>query len=152
MPDIKVNQENMIEGEKRQMFSDNLAALRKLKQISQETLAEAIGVSRQTISKYETGEALPDIEKCKSRADYFEVSMDDLVNFKSEFNGLNVPPRGKHMFGMVKVGEKGQIVIPAKARKIFDISPGDNLIILGDEAQGLAILVEKHFRAMLEKN
>ena len=44
---------------------------------------------------------------------------------------------------MVKVGEKGQIVIPAKARKLFDIKPGDNLIILGDEGQGIAIIKEK---------
>ena len=44
---------------------------------------------------------------------------------------------------MVKVGEKGQIVIPAKARKLFDIKPGDNLIILGDEGQGIAIIIEK---------
>lgn len=47
---------------------------------------------------------------------------------------------GKHIFGMVKVGEKGQIVIPKDARKIFDIKPGDNLLVLGDEAQGLAIM------------
>ena len=57
--------------------------------------------------------------------------------------GLNVPPKGKHIFGLVKVGDKGQIVIPAKARKIFDISPGDNLIVLGDEGQGLALIKEK---------
>ena len=57
--------------------------------------------------------------------------------------GLGVPPKGKHIFGMVKVGEKGQIVIPAKARKLFDIKPGDNLIILGDEGQGIAIIKEK---------
>ena len=44
---------------------------------------------------------------------------------------------------MVKVGEKGQIVIPAKARKIFDIKPGDNLIVLGDEGQGIALIKEK---------
>ena len=56
---------------------------------------------------------------------------------------LGVPPKGKHIFGMVKVGEKGQIVIPAKARKLFDIKPGDNLIILGDEGQGIAIIKEK---------
>ena len=47
--------------------------------------------------------------------------------------GVGVPPKGKYMFGMVKVGDKGQIVIPAKARKIFNIKPGDNLVILGDE-------------------
>lgn len=54
-----------------------------------------------------------------------------------------MPPKGKHVFGMVKVGDKGQIVIPAKARKIFDINPGDNLIVLGDESQGIAIIKEK---------
>ena len=50
---------------------------------------------------------------------------------------------------MVKVGDKGQIVIPAKARRIFGIEPGDNLILLGDEAQGLAILPEKDFLALV---
>ncbi|MBO6154299.1 MAG: AbrB/MazE/SpoVT family DNA-binding domain-containing protein [Lachnospiraceae bacterium] len=43
---------------------------------------------------------------------------------------------------MVKVGDKGQIVIPAKARKIFDIKTGDNLIVLGDECQGIALIKE----------
>ena len=76
------------------------------------------------------------------------VSMDDLVNYEKtdrENLGLEVPPKGKHVFGMVKVGDKGQIVIPANARKIFDIQPGDNLLILGDEEQGIAILKEKSF-------
>jgi len=41
---------------------------------------------------------------------------------------------------MVTVGEKGQIVIPKKAREIFEIHAGDNLIILGDEDQGIAII------------
>lgn len=40
------------------MFCDNLISLRKMKQMSQEQLAEAVGVSRQTISKYETGGSL----------------------------------------------------------------------------------------------
>ena len=47
------------------------------------------------------------------------------------------------------MGEKGQIVIPAKARKIFDIQPGDNLIILGDESQGIAIIKEKRLVEIL---
>lgn len=49
-------------------------------------------------------------------------------------------PQGKHIFGTVRVGEKGQIVIPKKARDIFDIKPGDTLVVLGDEAQGIAIV------------
>lgn len=127
-------------------FADNLIELRKYNNYSQEELAEMIGVSRQTLSKYETGESLPDIEKCRLIADVLGVTMDDLVSFKNDEEddlGLGVPPKGKHVFGMVKVGDKGQIVIPAKARKIFDIQPGDNLIVLGDEGQGIAIIKEK---------
>lgn len=48
-------------------------------------------------------------------------------------------PKGKHIFGTVKVGERGQIVIPKEARDLFDIKPGDTLLILGDEEQGIAI-------------
>lgn len=54
-------------------FSDNLSELRKLRGFSQEELANMIGVSRQTLSKYETGESLPDIEKCRLLADTFET-------------------------------------------------------------------------------
>ena len=131
------------------MFHDNLVSLRKIHQLSQEELADKIGVSRQSISKYETGDALPDIEKCKALAEVFDVSMDDLVNFDSRESGVGVPPKGKHIFGLVKVGDKGQIVIPSKARKIFHIEPGDNLLILGDESQGLAILKEEGFLQMV---
>ena len=69
--------------------------------------------------------------------------MDDLVNYEKtdrENLGLEVPPKGKHVFGMVKVGDKGQIVIPKKAREIFHIQAGDTLVVLGDEAQGLAMI------------
>lgn len=135
-------------------FSENLIELRKINDYTQEELAEKIGVSRQTLSKYETGEYLPDIEKCKLLADVLLVTIDDLVNYEKsdEDNlGLSVPPKGKHVFGMVKVGDKGQIVIPAKARKIFDIQPGDNLIVLGDEGQGIAIIKEKGLLSMLNK-
>jgi AbrB family looped-hinge helix DNA binding protein len=49
-------------------------------------------------------------------------------------------PKGKYVFGTVKVGEKGQIVIPKDARKIFDIKPGDSLLMLGDIDQGIALV------------
>lgn len=49
-------------------------------------------------------------------------------------------PKGKHIFGTVRVGERGQIVIPKEARKIFDINPGDTLLVLGDEEQGIAVV------------
>lgn len=47
-------------------------------------------------------------------------------------------PQGKHAW-TVKVGEKGQFVIPKEARDLFGICPGDTLLLLGDEKQGLAI-------------
>lgn len=133
-------------------FADNLIELRKFHDFSQEDLAEKIGVSRQTLSKYETGESLPDIDKCKLLADVFGVTVDDLISYEKDEDdnlGLGVPPKGKHIFGIVKVGDKGQIVIPAKARKIFDINPGDNLIVLGDEGQGIAIIKEKGLLSLL---
>lgn len=131
------------------MFKDNLIDLRKMNDMSQEELAEKLQISRQTVSKYETGESVPDIDKCKQIAEIFNVSLDDLVNYDKETDGLGVPPKGNHMFGIVKVGDKGQIVIPAKARKVFDINPGDRLIVLGDEAQGIAIIGEKDFLKMV---
>lgn len=45
------------------MFKDNLISLRRANGLSQDELAEKIGVTRQTLSKYETGESLPDIER-----------------------------------------------------------------------------------------
>ena len=133
-------------------FAENLVELRKYHDFSQEELADMIGVSRQTLSKYETGESLPDIEKCKRLANVFGVTIDDLISYdkKNEDNlGLGVPPKGKHIFGMVKVGDKGQIVIPAKARQIFNINPGDSIIVLGDEKQGIALIKEKGILEML---
>lgn len=47
-------------------------------------------------------------------------------------------PQGKYAW-TVTVGEKGQIVIPKQARDLFDIAPGDALILLGDVKKGLAI-------------
>ena len=135
------------------MFHSNLIDLRKLHHLSQEELAEKIGVSRQTLSKWETGESLPDIVKCTLLAEVFGVTLDDLVKYESnDFFGLAVPPKGKHVFGVVTVGEKGQIVIPAKARKVFDIKAGDQLIVLGDEEQGIAIVKGEDLLPRLTRN
>ena len=133
------------------MFRDNLVHLRKLKRMTQEDVAEKVGVTRQAIAKWESGETVPDLEKCRLLADLFGVSLDDLANYEAEEHlGLDLPPKGKHLFGIVTVGDKGQIVIPAKARKLFDISAGDQLVVLGDERQGLAIIKAKSFLAMAD--
>ena len=128
------------------MFKDNLVQLRKLKSLTQEDIAEIAGVSRQAVAKWESGETVPDLEKCRLLANGLGVSLDDLANHESgEDMGFGVPPKGKHIFGVVTVGDKGQIVIPAKARKVFDINAGDSLVILGDETQGMAIMKAENF-------
>ena len=133
------------------MFKDNLIHLRKIKQLTQEDVADKIGVTRQSVAKWESGETVPDLEKCRLLAELFGVTLDDLANFEPEENyGMGVPPKGKHMFGLVTVGDKGQIVIPAKARKLFEISAGDQLVIVGDEGQGLAILKPEYFLSMAD--
>lgn len=47
-------------------------------------------------------------------------------------------PKGKFI-SLVKVGEKGQIVIPKEARTLFGVQPGDTLLILGDEQTGIIV-------------
>ena len=53
-------------------------------------------------------------------------------------------PKGKYAW-TVTVGEKGQIVIPKQAREVFDIQPGDTLVMLGDVKRGLAIPPKEMF-------
>ena len=48
--------------------------------------------------------------------------------------------RNKALFGSVKVGERGQIVIPKEARELFGIEPGDILLVLGDVERGIALV------------
>ena len=133
------------------MFSENMLQLRKMAGLTQDELAEKIGVSRQSLSKWEKGESVPDLENAANIAQALGASLDELVNYDQSKEKLPMPPKGKHMFGLVQVGDKGQIVIPSRARKIFDIKAGDKLIVLGDENQGLALLKEKNFMDLVHQ-
>ena len=121
------------------MISMNIKYLRGKFSLSQEELAEKIGVSRQSVAKWENGESLPDVQKCADMAMLFEVSLDafvmspidETVEVKEE------PTEGRYVFGLVKVGERGQVVIPKHARKVYDIKAGDKLLVLGDN-RGMA--------------
>lgn len=57
---------------------------------------------------------------------------------------------GKYLFGVVKVGDKGQIVIPKEARKIYDVKPGDTLMMLGDQ-KGMALLKTDIFQTIIDQ-
>ena len=57
---------------------------------------------------------------------------------------------GKYIFGVVKVGERGQIVIPKEAREIYNIKAGDSLMMLGDH-KGIAMLKTEVFQSIIDQ-
>ena len=57
---------------------------------------------------------------------------------------------GKYIFGVVKIGDKGQIVIPIDARKLYDLKPGDALLVLGDQG-GIALLKTEIFQQAIDQ-
>ena len=129
-------------------IAQNLMVLRQLHQLSQEEVAGRIGVSRQAVAKWETGQSVPDILNCGALAKLYDVELDDLLHYDQEQTGKSRPPRGKHLFGTVRVGERGQMVLPKQAREVFGIKPGDRLVVLGDENPehpGIALMKEEFF-------
>lgn len=135
------------------MIKDNLILLRKLNGYSQEEIAEKIGISRQAYGKWEKGETIPDIEKCDLLASVYGITIDSLIHTKKLEDDFMIPPapKGKHIFGTVTVSDRGQIVIPKQARDLFGIKDKDRLIVLGDEAEGLALVKEKVFMDRIHK-
>lgn len=61
-------------------FSKNLVIMRKEKNLTQEKLAEKVGVSRQAVAKWESGECIPELYKIVGLAEALDVSIDELVN------------------------------------------------------------------------
>ena len=68
-------------------------------------------------------------------------------SMKNVIGGIHLPSgkhvlgmkKARHIFGTAKVGERGQIVIPKDARELYGIHPGDTLLILGDEENGMIV-------------
>ena len=104
------------------MLADNLIFLRNIKGLTQEQVAEVIGISRQSYSKWEQGETYPDIDKCDKLAKYYGVTIDSLVHQDNKVDDIKIAPApiGKHLWGTVTIGSKGQIVIPKAARETFE--------------------------------
>ena len=68
-------------------------------------------------------------------------------------------PMGKHLLGKplrtvlgtARVGDKGQIVIPKEARRLFNIQPGDTLLLVGDEKNGIIISRPELLRSLADQ-
>lgn len=122
------------------MELNNLKIFRKKNGYTQEQIAEKIGVSRQAIAKWENGDAMPDVENIIALADLYEVTVDSLVRNIAAYHESADTPDKKHMFGIARVNDKGQITLPKQCRDVFDIKPQDTLLILGDEDRGIALI------------
>ena len=122
------------------MISSNLRMLRSNSNYSLENVAEIVGVSRQTIAKWESGETYPDIENCVKLSALFKVSLDAFVKEPIQLMDNEPNDKGQYMFGIVKIAENGAIPLPEKAKQLMNIMPGDRMLLLGDKRQGIAVV------------
>lgn len=113
-----------------------LKLYRSRRGMTQEDVAEKVGVSRQAVAKWEKGETLPDIDSCVKLADLFEVPVDVLVREFQEGKARE----SQQMFGCVKMNDKGQITLPASVREAFGMKPGDMILVLADTERGIALM------------
>ena len=78
---------------------------------------------------------------------------------KNVIGGIHLPSgkhvlgmkKARHIFGTAKVGDRGQIVIPKDARELYGIRPGDTLLILGDEENGMIVTKPEVLSSLAEK-
>ena len=99
-----------------------------------EDLAEKINVSRQTISKWELGQTLPDIYNCQELCKIYNISLDELLQ------NDNIAPNEKFMFGYCKIDNDKKLQLPAECLEKMNYKVGDVLLCLGDLKQGIAFV------------
>ena len=133
------------------MLQDNLIMLRNMYGMSQEEIAVKIGISRQAYAKWESGATVPDIEKCKRWADFYDVTIDSLLKTETEDKIGMIPPapKGKNIWGSVTINERGQLVIPKAAREKFGWGGGQRLIVLSDH-EGIALIPAETFEEKMK--
>ena len=118
-------------------LSMNIRYLRKSRKMSQEEFSELFGVSRQCVAKWENGESVPDVYKLEEIATHYDVPLDFMLNVNLQDSGSEAETsEGRYIFGLVKVGDRGQVVIPKYAREVFNINAGDRLAVFGDTMKG----------------
>ena len=93
------------------------------------------------------------IDKCDKLAKYYGVTIDSLVHQDNKVDDIKIAPApiGKHLWGTVTIGSKGQIVIPKAARETFELNEGDRLVVLGDDAEGIALVKADVFEQRVQE-
>ncbi|MGG5314772.1 helix-turn-helix domain-containing protein [Enterococcus sp. AZ072] len=140
--------------QKKITIQKNLRFLRMQYNYTLEEAAGKIGVTRQAMAKWESGDSMPDLVNTMALANLYDVTVDDLMRFNEEDSLTKIAPKGKHMFGVVEVQERGQIAIPKEAQDIFNIKKGDGFVLLGDEdpeSFGLALVPVDLFLGFSER-
>ena len=119
-----------------------------------EQLAEETGISKSALGKYESDD-FKDISPFSivTLAKYYGVTIDSLVHQDNKVDDIKIAPApiGKHLWGTVTIGSKGQIVIPKAARETFELNEGDRLVVLGDDAEGIALVKADVFEQRVQE-
>ena len=114
-------------------FNEKLQELRKARGLTQEELAEALFVSRTAISKWESGRGYPSIDSLKQIANYFSISIDELlsgerlITIAENENRTNLKNIGNMLFGVVDIFSFIMIILPLYPNKIDDYIYSVNL-------------------------
>ena len=94
------------------MLSENIYKLRRESGLSQEQLAEKIGVSRQTISKWEGGLSKPELDKLKALSEFFQITLDELTGNQA-VNFADTAQKGGRLWLLLKrkLAKQGYIFV-----------------------------------------
>lgn len=120
-------------------MNDSLRQIRINHKMTQEELSEKLGVSRQTIAKWESGESVPDIMKCSELADVYGLELEDIASMFIKRPHTEFRPSGKYIFGKCII-KHNLIALSDEAMTIFDLKDGDELLLLGDVKQGIGLM------------
>lgn len=127
--------------------------IRRWFRYSQEDFGKIIGVTRQTVAKWESGESVPDILTAKRIAEQLDIPIEDLLNYEKyeKCKGVIKGPPERYFFGKVQVGNSGKVTLPKEALEKMKIKSGDELLVLGDIERGIEFLPANVFWECLFK-
>ncbi|MBO5701363.1 MAG: helix-turn-helix domain-containing protein [Clostridia bacterium] len=128
-------------------LSENIAALRKARQLTQEQFAEVLKVSNQAVSKWESGKCYPDIELLPIIADFFKVSIDDLLRKDPDaLQSMRAKPEDSLMEAAIKLGEERSELYTALLQRELGIGFSRATRII-EELRDLGYLIENPFES-----
>lgn len=121
-------------------IAENLSYLRAKNRYTLEEVADIIGVSRQSVAKWESGGTYPDIENCLKLSMLYKISLDTLVRNSVMFMKKENNESPRYSVDIVKLNDECEIPLPPNACSLFGIEKGDKLLVLADKEQGIALV------------